>query len=236
MRPDLTTIVVVGNISPQTARAAIEREFGAWHASGAPPKLELPAVPLNPSADVHLTVPALGQDSVTLSQIVPLARTAPQYAALQLGNAILGGGTLGPEQSRLFRDIRQEAGLVYSITSQLSTGGDRTRFVVDYACLPSNESRITSLVDSEIDRLQTQPVGTFELNLMKASIVRHTLIDEGALGSIGGTLLDDATDHLPLDQPRIDARAVMAADESAVRTAFGAYIHPSNFVRVLVGP
>ncbi len=236
IRPDLTTIVVVGNVSPETARAVIERAFGGWHSAGTPPKIELPPIPLNASANVRLTVPELGQDAVTLSQIIPLSRTAPQYAALQLGNAILGGGSLGPEQSRLFRDIRQEAGLVYSITSQLSTGGARSRFVIDYACLPANEARISALVDSEIARLQTQPVGSFELDLMKASIVRHTLVDEGSLGSIGGTLLDDAGAHLPLDQPRLDAQAVMRTDAGAVQSAFAANIHPSNFVHVLVGP
>ena len=37
----------------------------------------------------------------------------PTVPALELGNAILGGGRIGPQQSRLFRDLRQNAGLVY---------------------------------------------------------------------------------------------------------------------------
>ena len=236
MRPDLATIVVVGNITPEAARAAVERNFSAWHASGPAPVLDLPAVPLNPSAEVKLTLPSLGQTSVTLEQLVPLERSAPQFYPLQLGNAILGGGSTGPEQSRLFRDLRQNAGLVYNIASQLSAQQSRSRFSVQFACLPSNEDRIASLVDAEIARMQHEPAGDFELSLVKASIVRKTVIADSSTSSIGHTLLDNATDGYPLDQTQIDARHLIATDSRAVQDAFASYVHPQNFVRVIEGP
>lgn len=236
MRPDLTTIVVVGNIGVAAARADIERAFGGWRATGAPPALDLPAVPLNPPADVRLTLPAGGQDDVSLMQIVTLARSAPEFSPLELGNAILGGGALGPDQSRLFRDLRQNAGLVYSIGSRLSSAGTRSRFTATFACLPANEPHIASLIDAEIERMKTQPVGSFELSLMKASLVHRSLIGEAAVESIGGSLLDAAANGLPLDVARIDDARIVASDAGSVQHAFTAYLHPKNFVRVVVGP
>lgn len=236
MRPDLATIAVVGNITPEAAQAAVERGFNGWQATGPLPALELAAVPLNPAADVTLSQPSAGQDDVTFQQIVTLDRSSDQYYPLLLGNAMLGGGSLGPEQSRLFRDIRQEAGLVYSIASQLSVSRTRSQFSIHFACLPRNRERIASLIDAEIDKLKTQPAGDFELSLAKASIVRRTVIGDSSESSIGGTLLDNASNGYPLDQNRIDARQIIDTGATAVSTAFSTYIRPENFVRVVVGP
>jgi zinc protease len=153
-----------------------------------------------------------------------------------LGNSILGGGSLGPEQSRLFRDIRQNAGLVYSIDSQFVAHGARARFSIEYACAPRNAPRIQALVENELTQLRTQPVGDFELGLMKASMVRRVVIGDASVGSIGGSLLDDQANGLPLDEDQRDARALLATDAQAVQSAFADQILPDHFVRTIEGP
>lgn len=42
IRPDLTTIVVIGDVSAQEARTVIEEWFGSWKGSGRPPVVTLP--------------------------------------------------------------------------------------------------------------------------------------------------------------------------------------------------
>jgi zinc protease len=235
IRPDLTTIVVIGNVTADHARAAIAGAFGGWQATGETPALDLPAVPRNAAGEVKLDIP-VQQDYVTFEQVLPIGRSSPQFYPLLLGNSILGGGSLGPEQSRLFRDIRQNAGLVYSIDSQFVAHGARARFSIEYACAPRNAPRIQALVENELTQLRTQPVGDFELGLMKASMVRRVVIGDASVGSIGGSLLDDQANGLPLDEDQRDAKALLATDAQAVQSAFAAQILPDHFVRTIEGP
>ena len=236
MRPDLATIVVVGNVNAAQARAAIDRAFGSWHATGPAPVVELPPVPLNPPGEVKIPLPNIRQDYVTLEQLVPLPRSSPQYYPLLLGNTVLGGGSLGPEQSRLFRDIRQNAGLVYSIDSQFVSSGSRSRFSIEFACAQGNEARIEGLVNDELAQLRKEPIGDFELALMKASIVRRVVLGVASASQIGSGLLNNASSGLPLDQGHIDAQHLMATDAKAIQDAFATNIHPENFVRTIEGP
>ncbi len=235
-RPDLTTIVVVGNVTPEAAKAAFERAFGAWKAAGDPPNLTLPPVPLNPPGRVDLKVPALNQNVVTLAQLVNVDRASKSAAAMRLGNTIFGGGSLGAEQSRLFRDIRQNAGLVYSISSDFSAEKSRSQFSINFASSPANSARIVRLVDAEIARMQTEPAGTFEISLAKAALVRRATVDRSSLAAIGQSLLEDAQGGYPLDQDRLDSQAVIDTTAVDVRDAFAATVRRAGFVDVVVGP
>jgi len=88
-RPDLTTIVVIGRIAPEEARAVIERSFGAWTAGGPKPETDLPPVP--PSGPARLEVPDATrvQDDVRLAETIGVTRSSPDYYALDLGNHVL---------------------------------------------------------------------------------------------------------------------------------------------------
>jgi zinc protease len=235
-RPDETTIVVIGNVTAQRARSAIESAFGNWHASGSPPNLELPPVPLNPGGRVRVPIPSLRQDDVTFEQMVTARRSDPAYYALQLGNAVLGGGAGGPELSRLFRDLRQNTGLVYFVSSRISSGTSRSRLTIRFASAPSNVPRIESIIDGDIAKMQTDPVGDEELALIKASVVRRAVVAGGAIDALGTSLLGYASEGMPLDQNRIDAERFLGTDANAVRAAFASYIKPANFVRIVEGP
>src|SRR5438270_13052703 len=87
-RPDLTTIVVVGDITPARAREAIAKYFGAWTAHGPKPQTEPPPVPPNkPSA---ANVPATGrvQSTVELTETTGVKRTSADWPALRVANTI----------------------------------------------------------------------------------------------------------------------------------------------------
>ncbi len=142
-RPDLTTIVVIGNVTPQRAKAVIEKYFGGWTVTGPRPATDLPPVPLNPQTVSAVPDSSRVQDNVMLGETLALTRSNPDYYALELGNSVLGGAFYS---TRLSRDIRKNAGLVYSIQSQLNVGKTRGVYLVGYACDPQNVSKVQHMV------------------------------------------------------------------------------------------
>jgi len=56
LRPDLTTLVVVGDVDPAAVQAAVTARFGDWAAVGPRPDPHLPPIPL-PRARVARSSP-----------------------------------------------------------------------------------------------------------------------------------------------------------------------------------
>ena len=122
-RPDLTTIVVAGDVTPKLARQVVDETFGSWQADGKTPAIDLPPVGPSARSAARIADPTSVQDSATLAETIPLAVTDPRRFTLMLGNTILGGGFF----SRLYSDLRIRTGYVYSVESALSWASDAQR-------------------------------------------------------------------------------------------------------------
>ena len=154
MRPDLTTIVVIGDVTPQEAKLNVEKWFGGWKATGAKPDTTLPAVPVNKASAQNVADAEQIQDSVTLSQELALNRFDPDYYPLQLGNHVLGGEFYA---TRLYHDLRQVAGYVYSVDVGLSASETRATYTVTYGSNPENVSKARTLVERNLNQMRPNP-------------------------------------------------------------------------------
>jgi zinc protease len=232
-RPDLTTIVVIGDVSPEEAKTEIEKWFGSWKAEGPKPKLDLPPVPPNQASATTVPDPSRVQDLVELSQELPMNRFNPDYYALELGNNVLGGGFYA---TRLYRDLREKTGLVYTVSNRLDAGRTRAAFSISYACDPANVSKARALVERDLHDMQTSPPTPGELHQAKALILRQIPLAESSEMSIAGGLLGRAVMGLPLDEPVQAAAHYSALTGEQVKAAFAKWIKPQDFVQVVRGP
>ncbi|HEX3704663.1 MAG TPA: pitrilysin family protein, partial [Vicinamibacterales bacterium] len=151
-RPDLATIVVIGDVTPQDATATIAKWFGDWRSAGAKPQLDLPRVPPNPPGVATVPDPSAVQASATLAQEIGITRFDDDYYALQLGNHVLGGGFYA---TRLYHDLRQEAGYVYTVDDSLSASRSRSVYTVTYGCDLENVSKARDLIERDLRSMQT---------------------------------------------------------------------------------
>jgi zinc protease len=232
-RPDLTTIVVIGKVTPELARATIEKYFGAWSATGPKPDTDLPAVPTNTAASIAIPDGSRVQDNVVLAETLALTRSNPDYYAMQMGSAILGGGFYS---SRLSIHLRKEAGLVYSVGANLQAGRTRGIYQIEYASDPQNVAKAAAMAIQDVKGLQDQPVGTEELLRSKALLLRQIPLAEGSVDEIARGIISRDDQGLPLDEPTIAARHFIELTPQAVQAAYRKWIRPADFVRVSQGP
>jgi zinc protease len=232
-RPDLTTIVVVGHVSADQARATIDKYFGGWSASGPKPDTDLPAVPANKASTVAVPDGSRVQDNVILAQNLALTRSDPDYYALELGSAVLGGGFYS---TRLSIEMRKNSGLVYSVGSTLQAGRTRGAYFIQYACDPQNVGKAANIAVQELRSMQSAVAGDDELLRVKALLLRRIPLAEASVDGIAHGLLERRELDLPLDEPTIAAQRYIELTPAEVQAAFQKWLRPDDLVRVTQGP
>ena len=233
VRPDLTTIVVIGDATADEARAVIEKWFGDWQATGPKPNTTLPAIPENKPSAVDVPDQQSVQDQVTLAEQINLNRFDPEYYPLELGNHVLGGGFYA---TRLYHDLRQVAGYVYNVDVSLNASKTRATYSVRYGCDPQNVSKARALIVRDLDQMRTTDVSPAELQQAKALLLRQIPLSASSEDALAGGLLGRAVIGLPLDEPMLAAKKYMALTADDVKNAFAKEINSANLVQVVRGP
>ena len=107
-------VIVVGDVTRAEVETALDKAFGKW-AKGATTAVPVPPVPAAKARTIYLVDKPGAAQSVVLAGLPGVARTTPDYAALEVLNTALGGQFV----SRLNMNLREDKGYTY---------GARTRF------------------------------------------------------------------------------------------------------------
>ncbi len=150
-----------GNLQHEAMIALVARYFGELAPPSEDKLVRFPA----PAATPHITLrrkKSLEQVQLCLGVPAPKVDSPDRYA-LYLLNSILGGGM----SSRLFQSVREDAGLAYSIYSELSPYRD-TGVLSVYAGTSIEKTReMIRLIVEEFRRLKSSPVTDDELERAK---------------------------------------------------------------------
>ena len=233
MRPDLTTIVVIGDVTPEEAKSVVEKWFGEWKATGPKPETTLAAIPVNKASAANIDDAEQVQDSVVLAEELTLNRFDPDYYPLQLGTHVLGGGFYA---TRLYHDLRQVAGYVYTVDVSLSASKTRATYTVDYGSDPDKVSKARALVERDLRQMATENVSDAELHQAKALLLRQIPLQESSEESVAGLMLARAEMGLPLDESLRAAKTYVGLTAEQVKAAFARQIRTDDLVQVVRGP
>jgi zinc protease len=232
-RPDMTTIVVIGNVTPANAVAVISKYFGDWRAEGPKPNTLFPPAPTNAPSTTHVPDSSRVQDKVTLAETLTLTRTNADYYALQLGNHVLGGGFYA---TRLYRDLREKSGLVYFVDSSFNVGQTRGIYQVEYACDPPNVAKARAVIRADLKDMQEKKVTARELHQATLMLLRDIPLAESSVNYIAQGWLSRSVLNLPLDEPTRAAHIYVKLSARDVKAAYAKWLRPEDLVEVVQGP
>jgi zinc protease len=117
LRPERTSIVVVGDITPAAAEAAVRSRLGQWRALGSAAAIPRIAPTLAPQAvAVYLVDKPNAPQSVIYIGGPGVERRSADYPALTVMNTLLGGSFT----SRLNMNLRETKGYTYGASSRFA--------------------------------------------------------------------------------------------------------------------
>ncbi len=231
-RPDLTTIVIVGNITPNKAKATVEKYFSSWKTTGSKPNLDLPQRSNNKTSYVHVPDKTAVQNSVTLVESLPLNVYHPDHYALNLGNEILSGGFAG----RLYKDLRVKTGYVYNVDSSFDWSRTRASYSINFGADPNKVILAHKAILKNLYSMQTQPVSEHELQLAKASLLRNIPLQRASVDKLASQYLLYSQLDLPLDTPQKTAKIYYQMNAADIQKAFKTWIRIDDLAEIIKGP
>jgi len=181
--PNRTILVLAGDISLATAEPIVQEIFGNWVPVIGPP-WHSPSVSVMSRGEVRTLDRKLAQTSVILGQR-GIARNDPDYYAVTVLNALLGGSGL---TSRLSLNLREARGLVYSASSSLAAGRLAGPFQVSLQTKNESAGEAVREVVQEIRRLRTDPVPEDELRRVKNFLTGNLPLQLDTTGKLASFL------------------------------------------------
>src|SRR6184192_4418092 len=179
--PNNLIFVVVGDVDAAKVRQQLTEFFKAYPEKSLKPLFIPEEPPQLGRREVHEEF-ATELTHLSLAWHIPEV-TNPDVPALDLLSSILGDG----RSSRLYRRVREEAGLAYRISAFSYTPGDPGLFGIDATLDPKKREAAEQLVLRILDEVKQAGVTTEELMKAKKITLSHHL---GALTTVRGQASD----------------------------------------------
>jgi predicted Zn-dependent peptidase len=223
---DSMVVTMAGPIGHDDALAMVRDAFVDVRPAGASlrrsaPETSLPGTAIDDDTEqVHIVMGGLA-----------INRRDAEREALDVVNHVLGGGL----SSRLFEEIRERRGLVYSVYSGASAYEDAGAFQLYAGTQPEHADEVIDLMHAELRKLVTDGITDDELDIARGYLTgafELGLEDTGARMARNGGQLITTGDVRPI----ADQVARWAAVDQAAVDAVIARVYAATPIVVTVGP
>jgi zinc protease len=230
-RPEGSTLIVVGDVTPDTVVPMLERALAGWKGKAAP-AIETVAPPSRENVGLYLVDrPGAAQSIVTIGH-VGVQRATPDYYALAVLNTILGGQF----SSRVNMNLRETKGYTYGAR----TSFDYRRGAGPFAATAGVQTAVTkeSVVEflKELRGIRGEiPVTPQELEFAKQTIIRGYPAGFETPQQIANRLAEVVAYGLPVDYFDTFTTNVAKVTKEDVERVARRYLDPSRMAILVVG-
>ncbi len=229
MLPAGSTLVLVGDVSPQRALDRVEAALSGWDSVGrAQTTPRLPRI--EPGPVVLVDRPEAVQSNIRVGG--PAARRDDvEYPAMQLANLVFAGYF----SSRLVENLREEKGYTYSphCTIDHSTAGSVLDLEADVATGVTAPALLE--IRYELGRIATLPVGPDELDNARQYAIGTLALSTSTQAGLASTLTALLASGLGPDWLREHPVRLGAVTVDDVQRQAARFLAPSRLVTVVVG-
>jgi zinc protease len=229
--PAVSTLVVVGDVTSESALPLLEKAFGSWKPPAAAPAP--PVVPAPPQVRGRtlwlVDKPGSVQSAIRIGR-VGVSWTDPQYATTEVMNTLLGGSFT----SRLNDNLREKHGYTYGAASRFAryrTGGL-------FAALADVQTDKTApaLTEfmNELTRIRTPPTAQEAERARSYAALRYPEQFE-TTQQVAGHVVEKVVYDLPDGFFEQFVPKALAVDAAAIRKVADAEVDPAGMAIVVVG-
>jgi zinc protease len=229
-RPGNALLAIVGDFSPQTMLAQIEKAFGSWP-SGPVEAAPDPALPEVQGRRVYLVhLPESVQTQIVIGNRA-ITRKHPDWLRLTLANSIYGGAF----NSRLVMNIREQKGYTYSPRSGAHPLRQHGYFSIGAAVRNDVVAATLTEIFYEIDRMRSTPVGEEELDDARNYMTGIFSLGLATQDGLAGQLATSTLEKLPDDYLETYRERVLKLTSADVLDAARKYFDSAHAQVVIVG-
>lgn len=227
------TFAAVGDFDETQVRKIVSDEFGLWKANKPFSRLVSEYKSISPGSQ-SLQTPDKANAMLVAGINLPLRDDDPDYAALMLGNYMLGGGFLN---SRLAVRIRQKEGISYGVGSGFSANPfDKTGSFMAYAMYnPDNAERLVKALREELEKVQKEGFTAEELKAAKSGFLQSRMVTRAQDPSLANTLNSYLYLNRTMDWDANFEKKVEALTPEQINSAMKKYIDPAKLTIVQAG-
>ncbi len=229
--PERMMVAVIGDFKIDEMKMKLTETFGGL-AKGDTPPSDVPAVSEYAAAKVNLIAKDDVNQSVVLIGHLGGLMNNPDYFALEVMNNVLGGGF----GSRLFKRVRSDQGLAYSVFGAFGSGYDHEG-ICYFGCSTKSENTVKGIrsLFKEIEDLRTAEITDEELNTAKDMYLNSFVFNFDSRSKIIDRLVQLEYFSYPRDFLEITKRNIEKVTKADVLRVAKQYLQPDKLKIIVLG-
>jgi zinc protease len=227
-------LAVVGEFDPKGTLDSVQDFLKDWKPAAAYERISHPADTHVEAERIVIETPDKANAIYFAGLNLALMDTNPDEASLEIGDFILGGGTLS---SRLGDRVRQKEGLSYGVRSSYSASAlDKSaHFMINAICNPINMEKVDRAIAEEVDRILKDGVGDKELAEAKEAYLKAAKVSRSSDSQLAGLLSSELEAGRTLEYEAALEKKIAALTVDEVNAALRKHLTPKRLVIVEAG-